>query len=98
MVGPRRLELQGAVRASSVAVARVLGQYGTQVPLAEDQYAVGDLDPYGTDESLRVCIRSRSPGWDLDRGDAGVGEDAVERGAELCGAVPDQEPELGWPS
>ncbi len=61
----------------------------------EDQHAVGDLGPHGTDETPCVGIRSRSPWWDLDRGDAGVGEGAVERGGELSGAVPDQEPELG---
>jgi len=53
------------------------------VPLTEDQHPVGDLGPNGSDEPLRVGVRPRSPGWDLDGGEAGAGHDRVERRGEL---------------
>jgi hypothetical protein len=65
------------------------------VPFAEDQHPVGDLSPGGEHDPLRVGVRARTSGWDLDRFDTSADQDRVERGAELPGPVADQEPEIG---
>jgi hypothetical protein len=75
-------------------VSLVLGQDRAQVPFAEDQSPVGDLGPGCEHEPFRVGVRARTPRRDLDRFDPGIGQDCVERGAELPGPVPDQEPQL----
>ena len=60
---------------------------------AEDQYPVGDLGSGGEHASFRMGVRARAPGRDLDRFDAGTGQDRVEGFGELPGPVADQEPE-----
>ena len=62
---------------------------------AEDEHSVGDLGPGGEHEPFRVSVRVRTPRRNLDRFDTGIGQDRVERGVELPGPVPDQEPEVG---
>ena len=48
--GRDRAELAAAMGAAPVVVGLVLSQDGPQVPLAEDQYPVGDLRPGGEHE------------------------------------------------
>jgi len=62
-----------------------------EVALAEDQHPIGELGASGEYEPLRVGVRPRTAGRDLEDLDAGVGEDGVERSGELAGSVPDEE-------
>jgi hypothetical protein len=55
-------EVAGAVGPSTVEVANVLGEYCTQVPLAGDQYAVGELGSQGADEPFGETVRLRLSG------------------------------------
>ena len=70
------------MRALHVVVRGVLGQHAAEVPLAEDQHAVGDLGPDGQHEAFGEAVRPRTPGRDLDHLDARVRQ-RVERGREL---------------
>jgi hypothetical protein len=63
--------------------------------LAEDQDAVGELGPGGEDESFGEAVRSRAARRDLHDVDPRAGQDGVERGGELAGAVADEEPDGG---
>src|SRR3954447_10297669 len=81
------------MRAVVIVVRGVLGEHLAQVTFTEDQHAVGELGADRQDEAFGVAVRSWAAGWDLDHGDAGAGEDGVERGGELSGAVADEEPE-----
>jgi hypothetical protein len=56
MIRPWRLEVERAVRASTVVVAQVLGQNGTEMPFTEDQHPVGHLRPDREHEPLRGGI------------------------------------------
>src|SRR4029453_7289954 len=93
VMGARRDKLQCSVRPAAVVVGAVLGEDGPQVAFAEDQDAVSELGSNGQDEAFGEAVRSRTARWDLHGVDAGVGEDGVERGGELAGAVADEEPE-----
>jgi len=79
---------------SPVAVPRVPGQDSAQAPFTEDQHPAGDLGAGGEHEPLRAGVRAGPSGRDLHGLDAGTGQDRVERGRELPGPVPDQEPEV----
>jgi hypothetical protein len=57
VVGSGWLEVEGAVRSSSVVVPGVRGQGSTQVPFTEDQHSVGHFRPDCEHESLRVGVR-----------------------------------------
>ena len=72
---------------------RAMAEDGPQVPLSEDQDAVGELGSGGQDEAFGVAVGSRTAGRDLDHLDACVGQHRVERGGELSGPIADQEPE-----
>ena len=78
-----------------VVVGGVLGQHAAEVPLAEDQHAVGDLGADGQDEALGKAVCPRTARRGLDHVDAGIGPDRVERGRELSGPIADEEPEPG---
>jgi len=73
VIGPRRAELAAAMWPPSVVVGGVLGQDRPQVPLAEDQHAVGDLGPGGEHEPFRITVRTRVAGRDFHRFDTSVG-------------------------
>jgi hypothetical protein len=94
VVGLGWVEVERAVRASSVVVPRVLGQDSAQVPFTEDQHPVGHFRSDREHEPLRVGIRAGTLGWNLHRGDAGIGQDRIECCGELPGPVADQKPEL----
>jgi hypothetical protein len=81
------------MRAPLVVVPGVLGERALEVAWAEDQHAGGELGAGGEHEPLGVGVgpwTTRRDGEDLD---ARIGEDGVERGGELAGPVPDEEPE-----
>jgi hypothetical protein len=67
------------------------------MPLAQDQHAVGELGSDGAHEPFGVTVRPWTTRWDLDRLDAHVGQDGVERGGELACPVADEKPELADP-
>jgi hypothetical protein len=59
MIGAWRLKSQRPVRPPAVVVGAVPGEDSLQVPLAEDQYAVGDLGSGGPDEAFGDAVRAR---------------------------------------
>ena len=77
VVRPGQLEVERAVRASSVVVPGVLGQDSAQVPFTEDQHPVGYFRPDGEYEPFCIGIRARAPGRNLHGGDAGIGQDRL---------------------
>ena len=87
MVGSWWPKLAGSVRGLAVVVPGVLGQDVPKVALAEDRHPVGELGTGGEHEPLRVGVRARAAGRDLQGGDAGVGAHSVEGGGELAGPV-----------
>ena len=60
------------MRAPTVVVGAVAGEDGPQVPLTEDQDAVGEFGSGGQDEAFGVAVRSRAARWDLDGVDPGT--------------------------
>ena len=86
-----RAELLSAVWPLGVVVLDVLGHDRCQVTPAEDEHAVGEFGSDGADEPFRVAVRLRAPRRNLHDFDSGVGEDGVERGGELAGAVTHQD-------
>jgi hypothetical protein len=71
-------KVAGAVGSSTVVVANVVGEYDTQVALAEDQHAVGEFGSEGADEPFGEAVRPRAPRGNPDQLDAHVGQDGVE--------------------
>jgi hypothetical protein len=57
----------------------VPGEDRPQVAFAEDQHAVGDLDPGGEHEPFGVGVRARASGRDLRYLDAGAGQGRARR-------------------
>jgi hypothetical protein len=59
-------------------VANVLTEHCTQVPLADDQYAVGEFGSQGADEPFGETVRLRAsrsnPDGDVALCEAGAGE------------------------
>ena len=74
---------------------RIGRQHPTQVPFAEDQHPVSELGANGQHETFGEAVRTRTARWNLDRCDARIGQDGVERGCELPRAIADEEPESG---
>ena len=97
MLGSWGAELLAEVGWLRVAVADVLVQKQSKVPLAEDQHSVGEFGSHGSDESLGEAVCLRASGWDLTDVDARVGEDRVEGSGELAGPIPDEVPEPSGP-
>ena len=95
MIGAWREKPKRSMWPSTVVVGAVAGEDGPQVPLAEDQYAVGEFGSGGQHEAFGEAVRSRAARRDLDGVDAGAGQGGVEGGGELAGAVADEEPEAG---
>ena len=60
MIGAWRAKLQRSMGAPAVVVGAVPGKDGSQVSLAEDQDAVGELDSGGQDEWFGEAVRSRT--------------------------------------
>ena len=87
------MQLQRSMRPLSVVVRRVLGEDAAQVSFPEDQHPVGEFGADGQHEAFGEAVRPRAPRRDLDYLDAGIGQDGVEGGRELSGAIADEEPE-----
>jgi hypothetical protein len=70
--------IAGAVGSSAVVVLTVLREYQTQVPLTDDQHAVGEFDPEGAHEPFGDTVRPGAPRRNPDPVDAHLGQDSVE--------------------
>jgi hypothetical protein len=66
------------VGSSTVVVANVFGEHDTQVPLTEDQHAVGECGSKGADEPFGETVCPRTLRWNPDHLDAHIGEDGIE--------------------
>jgi len=53
-------------------VGAVLGEDGPQLPLADNQDAIGEFGSGGQDEAFGEAVRSRASRWDLHGADAGA--------------------------
>jgi hypothetical protein len=95
MIGAWRDKSQRSMRPPPVVVGRELREDGPQVPLTEDQNAVGELGSDGQYESFSETVRPRTARRNLHDVDVRAGQDSIERGGELAGAVADEEPEGG---
>src|SRR5919107_4435906 len=95
MVGAWRVKSQRSMWPPAVVVGAVPGEDSLQVPLAEDQDAVGEVGSGGPDEAFGEAVRPQPARRDLHRVDASAGQDGIEGGGELAGAVADEEPESG---
>jgi hypothetical protein len=84
----------GPVRLSTVVVLDVPGEHVAQMPLAQDQHAVGELGSHGANEPFGVTVRPGAPRRDLHGRDVDVSQDGSERGRELACPVADDKPEL----
>ena len=78
------------MRSLGVVVIDVFGQDRSQVPLPDDEYAVGEFGSDGAHEPFGVAVRLRTPRRNSHDLDSRVGEDGVERCGELAGAVSHQ--------
>jgi hypothetical protein len=76
-------------------VANVFPEHYPQMPLAENQHAVGEFGSDGADEPFSETVRSRAPGRNPDRLDAHIGQDRIERCSKLAGSIADEELEFG---
>jgi hypothetical protein len=76
-------------------VPNVFREHHTQVPLAEDQYTVGEFGSDRADEPFSETVRPRTTRRNPDYADADVREDSIEGRGELTGPISDEEPELG---
>jgi hypothetical protein len=91
----RWAKVAGAVRSSTVVVPDVLREQHTQVPLAEDQHAIGEFGSEGADEPFGETVRPWATRRTPDHADAHIGQDSVERCGELASPIPEEERELG---
>src|SRR5712692_11572816 len=85
------------VRPVAVVMPGVGLQHGPQVSFAVDQHPVGALRPYGPYPAFGVTVRPGRLLRGLHDPYALAREDLIERGGELCVAVPDEEPERADP-
>ena len=58
----RWAKVTGAVGPSTVAVPNVFHEHSTQVPLVDDQHAVGEFGSEGADEPFGKTVRPRLSG------------------------------------
>jgi hypothetical protein len=66
-----------------------------QVPLVEDQDAVGEFGSDGSDEPFGGTVCPRTTRTNPHHLDAHIGQDGIERCCELSGPISYQEPKLG---
>ena len=90
-----RAKVAGTVRPSTIVIPNVLGEHHTQVPLTEDQHAVGEFGSDRAEEPFGETVRPRATRRNPDHADAHIGQDRIKRCCELAGPVADEEPELG---
>jgi hypothetical protein len=92
---PWWVKFAGAVGSSTVVVPNVVREHHTQVPLTEDQHAVGEFGSDSAGEPFGETVRPRAMRRNPDHVDAHIGQDSVERRGELTGPVSDEDPQLG---
>lgn len=88
-------EFAGAVRSVAAVVLEVLRERRMQMLFTEDQQSVGEFGSDGAHEPFGKAVRPQAARGSLDYADADIGEVRIERGGELAGPVPDEEPEFG---
>jgi len=71
----------GTVRPSTVGVANVLGEHCMRVPLANDQYAVGELGSQGADAAFAKTVHLRATKRNPDHLAAHIGQDGINDAA-----------------
>jgi hypothetical protein len=76
-------------------VRGICGKHPAQVPLPEDQHPVGELGSDGQHDAFGEAVSPRAARRDLDYIDARIRQHRVERGRELTGPIPDEEPVPG---
>ena len=91
----RWAQFAGAVWPLTVVVSNVFREHRMQVPLTEDQHAVGEFGSDGADEPLGETVRLRAARRNPDYLDAHIGEDGVEGCGELASPVANEDLELG---
>ena len=97
VVRPGRTQLAATVRSTAVVVPDELREHRSQVPLTEDQHAVGEFGSGGQHEPLGKAVRPRAARRNLHHSDAHVGQDRIEGRGELAGSIANEEPELSDP-
>ena len=73
-----------------VVVANVLSEHDPQMPLTEDQHAVGEFGSDSADEPLGETVRSRATERNPDHLDAHIGQDSIKRPCKLAGPISDE--------
>ena len=63
-------KVAGTVGPSTVVVLNVFREYHTQLPLAEDQHAVGEFGSEGANEPFGETVRPGATRWNPDHADA----------------------------
>lgn len=71
---------------------RAVREHHTQVPLTEDQYAVGEFGSDRAYEPFGETVRPRTTRRNLDYADADVSEEGIEGRCELTDPISDEEP------
>jgi hypothetical protein len=69
----RGAKVTGTVRPSTVVVANVLPEHHPQMPLPEDQHAVGEFGADSSDETFGETVRSRATGRNPDLWGSNIG-------------------------
>jgi hypothetical protein len=85
------MQLQRSMRPPRVVAHGISGKHLVEEPFAEDQHTVGELGSDRQYEAFGEAVRPRATGWDLDDLDAHIGQNRVERGRKLSGAIADEE-------
>jgi hypothetical protein len=70
-------------------------EHDAQVPLTEDQHAVGEFGSQSANEPFGETVRSGATGRNPNHLNAHIGQDRIKRRRELASSVSDQESELG---
>jgi hypothetical protein len=91
---PWWMKFAGAVGSSTVVVPNVDCEHQTQVPLVEDQHAVGEFGSDSAHEPFGETVRLRASGRNPDHLEAHIGQDSIERRGELAGPIADEKPEF----
>ena len=91
----RWAQFAGAVWPLTVVVSNVFREHRMQVPLTEDQHAVGEFGSDGADEPFGETVPLRAAWRNSDYLYAHIGKDGVEGCGELASPVANEDPELG---
>jgi hypothetical protein len=68
----------GTVRSAAVVVPNIFREHCTQVPLVEDQHAVGEFGSDRAYEPFGKTVRPRATWRNPDHTDAHIGQDGIE--------------------